>query len=125
MNCLPSLFDWTQARACLATAEAGRLTAAARSLGRTRRTLSRQVAALGVVLFDRVARTLGLTPTGGEILDQFRAMGEGRSGIALAASGQSQAIEGQVCITDQRRPSRLCPAAHSDASERTATRDRD
>jgi DNA-binding transcriptional LysR family regulator len=65
--------------------------------------LSRQVAALeealGVVLFDRVGRSLAITPTGVELLDQFRAMGEAAAGIALAASGQSQAIEGQVCIT--------------------------
>ncbi len=103
MNWQTSPFDWNQARAFLATAEAGSLSAAARSLGLTQPTLSRQVAALeealGVVLFDRVGRSLAITPTGVELLDQFRAMGEAAAGIALSASGQSQAIEGQVCIT--------------------------
>ena len=62
MNWQTSPFDWNQARAFLATAEAGSLSAAARSLGLTQPTLSRQVAALeealGVVLFDRVGRSL-------------------------------------------------------------------
>jgi DNA-binding transcriptional LysR family regulator len=96
-------FDWNQARALLATAEAGSLSAAARGLGLTQPTLSRQVAALedelGVVLFERVGRSLSLTPSGLELLDHFRAMGDAAGRISLAASGQSQAIEGQVCIT--------------------------
>ncbi len=103
MNWQTSPFDWNQARAFLATAEAGSLSSAARALGLTQPTLSRQVAALeealGVVLFDRVGRSLAITPTGVELLDQFRAMGAAAANIALAASGQSQAIEGQVCIT--------------------------
>ena len=103
MNWQTSPFDWNQARAFLATAEAGSLSAAARALGLTQPTLSRQVAALeealGVVLFDRIGRSLAITPTGIDLLDQFRAMGDAAAGIALAASGQSQAIEGQVCIT--------------------------
>ncbi|NRA86712.1 MAG: LysR family transcriptional regulator, partial [Rhizobiales bacterium] len=51
-------FDWNRARAFLVTAEEGSLSAAARALGMTQPTLSRQVSALeselDVVLFDRV-----------------------------------------------------------------------
>ena len=96
-------FDWNQARAFLATAEEGSLSAAARALGQTQPTLSRQVAALeedlGVTLFERLGRSLSLTQSGLELLEHFRAMGEAASRISLTASGQSQAIEGHVCIT--------------------------
>ena len=56
-------FDWNRARAFLVTAEEGSLSAAARSLGMTQPTLSRQVDALedelGLVLFERVGREIG------------------------------------------------------------------
>ena len=103
MNWQSISFDWNQARAFLATAEEGSLSAAARALGQTQPTLSRQVAALeqelGVTLFERVGRSLSLTQSGVELLDHFRAMGDAATRISLAASGQSQAIEGQVTIT--------------------------
>ena len=96
-------FDWNQVRGFLATVEEGSLTGGARALGLTQPTLGRQVAALeqalGVVLFERVGRSLALTPSGTELLDHVRAMGEAATRISLAASGQSQAIEGQVRIT--------------------------
>ncbi len=103
MNWLASSFDWNQARAFLVTAESGTLSAAARKLGLTQPTLSRQVAALeealGVVLFERVGRSLAITPVGVELLDQFRVMGDAANSISLAATGQSQDVRGQVCIT--------------------------
>ena len=103
MNWQTVSFDWNQARAFLVTAEEGSLSAAARALGLTQPTLSRQVAALeeelGVTLFERVGRSLSLTQSGLELLDHFRAMGDAASRISLAASGQSQAIEGHVSIT--------------------------
>ncbi len=96
-------FDWNQARAFLATAEEGSLSAAARALGQTQPTLSRQVAALeedlGVTLFERVGRSLVLTQSGLELLDHFRAMGDAANRISLTASGQSQAVDGHVSIT--------------------------
>ncbi len=96
-------FDWNQARAFLVTAEEGSLSAAARALGLTQPTLGRQVAALeeelGITLFERVGRGLSLTEAGLELLDPVKAMGEAAGHLSLAASGQSQAIEGQVCIT--------------------------
>ncbi|WP_282609090.1 LysR family transcriptional regulator [Pelagibius sp. Alg239-R121] len=103
MNWNAVSFDWNQARAFLATAEEGSLSAAARALGQTQPTLGRQVTALeqelGVVLFERIGRSLALTPSGLELLDHVRAMGEAAGRISLAASGQSQSIEGQVCIS--------------------------
>lgn len=103
MNWQAVSFDWNQARSFLATAEEGSLSAAARALGQTQPTLSRQVAALeknlGVTLFERVGRSLTLTQSGLELLDHVRAMGEAASHVSLTASGQSQSIEGEVCIT--------------------------
>lgn len=103
MNWNAVSFDWNQARAFLATAEEGSLSAAARALGQTQPTLGRQIAALeqelGVALFERIGRSLSLTPCGLELLEHVRAMGDAAGRISLAASGQSQSIEGQVCIS--------------------------
>lgn len=96
-------FDWNRARAFLVTAEEGSLSAAARALGMAQPTLGRQVSALeeelGVALFERGGRGLELTPSGIELVDHVRAMGEAASRVSLAASGQSQEIAGRVCIT--------------------------
>ena len=96
-------FDWNQVRAFLATVEEGSLSAAARALGQTQPTLSRQVAALerdlGVQLFQRGQGTMTLTDAGIALLDHVRAMGEAAARLSLSASGQSQDIEGHVSIT--------------------------
>lgn len=96
-------FDWNRARAFLVTAEEGSLSAAARALGTTQPTLGRQVSALeeelGVALFERAGRGLVLTPSGLELMDHVRAMGEAANRMSLSASGQSQSIEGTVTIT--------------------------
>jgi DNA-binding transcriptional LysR family regulator len=96
-------FDWNHARAFLVTAEEGSLSAAAWAMGMTQPTLSRQVdaleAELGLVLFERVGRGLSLTPSGLELLEQVRGMGDAATRVSLSASGQSQAIEGPICIT--------------------------
>lgn len=90
-------------RAFLATIEAGSLSAAARALGLTQPTLSRQIAALeadlGLLLFERVGRRLALTEAGGRLAEQARAMGAAADQIAIMASSQSQALEGRVRIT--------------------------
>lgn len=95
-------FDWNRARAFLVTAEEGSLSAAARSLGMAQPTLSRQVSALeaelGVILFERVGHGLKLTPSGKQLLDHVRAMGEAANSFSLTSHGQSQSIEGSVCI---------------------------
>ena len=96
-------FDWNRARAFLVTAEEGSLSAAARALGMAQPTLGRQVAELeaelGVALFERAGRGLMLTPSGAELVDHVRAMGDAAARVSLTASGQSQAIEGQIRIT--------------------------
>ena len=96
-------FDWNRARAFLVTAEEGSLSAAARALDMTQPTLGRQVSALedelGVVLFERAGLGLILTPTGLELVEHVRAMGEAANLMSLSASGQSQNIEGTVCIS--------------------------
>jgi len=96
-------FDWNRARAFLVTAEEGSLSAAARALGMAQPTLGRQVDALedelGVVLFERAGRGLVLTPSGLELLDHVRAMGEAAVRVSLSASGQSQSIEGSIAVT--------------------------
>lgn len=96
-------FDWNRARAFLVTAEEGSLSAAARALGLAQPTLGRQVDALeeelGVVLFERVGRGLTLTPSGLELLDHVRAMGDAANRVSLTAAGQSQRVEGTVAIT--------------------------
>jgi DNA-binding transcriptional LysR family regulator len=95
-------FDWNRARAFLVTAEEGSLSAAARALGMAQPTLGRQVDALeeelGVVLFERVGRGFTLTPSGVELLDHVRAMGDAANRVSLTAAGQSQVIEGTICI---------------------------
>lgn len=96
-------FDWNRARAFLVTAEEGSLSAAARALGMAQPTLGRQVDALeqelGIVLFERVGRGLTLTPAGLELLEHVRAMGEAAGRVSLTALGQSQSVEGTICIT--------------------------
>jgi DNA-binding transcriptional LysR family regulator len=96
-------FDWNRARAFLVTAEEGSLSAAARALGMAQPTLGRQVDALeqelGITLFQRVGRGLVLTDSGLELLDHVRAMGEAAGRVSLTAFGQSQSIEGKICIS--------------------------
>ncbi len=96
-------FDWNRMRAFLATAEEGSLSAAARALNSSQPTLGRQVSALedelGLALFERVGAKLELTPGGLELIEHARAMCEAASRVSLTASGQSQSLEGSVCIS--------------------------
>ncbi len=96
-------FDWNRARAFLVTADEGSLSAAARALGMAQPTLGRQMTALeqelGVVLLERVGRGLALTPSGLELVEHVRAMGEAAGRVSLTASGRSQSIEGTIRIT--------------------------
>ena len=95
--------DWNQLRAFLETAETGSLSAAARKLGLTQPTLSRQVAAieerLGVTLFERVGNAMALTPTGLDLLEHARAMGSASVALGLAATGRSEAVGGVVSVS--------------------------
>jgi DNA-binding transcriptional LysR family regulator len=95
--------DWNQLKAFLETAETGSLSAAARKLGLTQPTLSRQVAAIeqrmGVTLFERVGKAMALTPTGLDLLEHARAMGTSAEALRLAATGRSQAVGGVVSVS--------------------------
>jgi len=96
-------FDWNKARSFLVAAEEGTLSAAARALGLSQPTLSRQIDALEselrVVLFERVGRGFVLTPAGRVLLEHVRGMGEAATRFSLTASGQSQLVDGLVRIT--------------------------
>ncbi len=96
-------FDWNQIRAFLATVEEGSLSAAARALGQAQPTLGRQVAALeealGLTLFDRVGKALVVTPSGVDLLEHVREMGEAATRISLSAAGHNQAIAGLVRLS--------------------------
>ncbi len=103
MKALSTAFDWNRAKAFLATAETGSLSAAARQLEVTQPTVGRQVAALedelGLLLFHRVGNRLELTETGLELLAHVRAMGEAAVEFSLVASGQAASVEGSVAVT--------------------------
>ena len=103
MNWSSIAFDWNQARSFLAVAEEGSLSAAATVLCVTQPTITRQIAALeadiNVTLFERTGRSVTLTEAGLELLEHVRVMATGANMMSLAASGKSQAIEGQVRIT--------------------------
>ncbi|MGL1919620.1 MAG: LysR family transcriptional regulator [Hyphomicrobiales bacterium] len=103
MNWNAISFDWNQIRAFLATAEEGSLSAAARALNQTQPTLSRQISALEqtlkITLFERGPRMMEVTKAGNELLEHVRVMADAANRISLAASGQSQTIDGQVSIT--------------------------
>lgn len=95
--------DWNQARAFCATAESGSLSAAARKLGLTQPTMSRQVAALeaalGVSLFERIGKRLTLTGAGLGLLEHASAMAAAADAMALAAAGRSHDVSGRVTIS--------------------------
>lgn len=103
MNWTSVNFDWNHTRAFLVTAEEGTLSAAAKALGVTQPTLSRQVAALeaelGITLFERVGQRLVLTGSGAELLEHARSMGDTALQFSLAATGKSQQIEGSVVVS--------------------------
>ena len=96
-------FDWNHARAFHATVQEGSLSAAAKALGVTQPTLSRQVAALEaeleITLFERVGQRLVLTDSGAKLVEHVSSMSKAALQFSLAASGQSQQIEGSVVIS--------------------------
>ncbi len=103
MNWKSINFDWNHIRAFLVTAEKGTLSAAAKALGSTQPTLSRQVCALeaklNLSLFERVDQRLVLTSSGLELLEHAREMGNSALKFSLTATGQSQQIEGSVVVS--------------------------
>ncbi|ESQ76023.1 LysR family transcriptional regulator [Asticcacaulis sp. AC402] len=98
-----SIPDWNQLRAFYATAVHGSLSSAAREIGLTQPTLSRQIMALesslGVTLFERVGKRLVLTETGHGLLEHARVMGEAALATRVSATGHSEAVGGRVSIS--------------------------
>ncbi len=96
-------FDWTHARAFLATAQEGSLSGAARVLRTTQPTVGRQVKALeadlGVTLFERAGRGLVLTHSGKAVLEEVRAMAEAATRVSLVSAGRNEQIAGRVTIS--------------------------
>lgn len=96
-------FDWTRARAFLATAEQGSYSEAGRVLGMAQSTVGRQVSALedelGVALFERVGNRMELTEAGAGLVAPVRAMRDAANRVSLSASGASQSLDGVVRIT--------------------------
>ncbi|MCF6233621.1 MAG: LysR family transcriptional regulator [Rhodobacteraceae bacterium] len=97
------LANWSLIQSFLAVAETGSLSAGARASGQSQPTLGRHIQALeqtlGAMLFDRHARGLSLSETGGQMLPMAQAMRDAMNQIMLTAAGRSQALEGTVRIT--------------------------
>jgi DNA-binding transcriptional LysR family regulator len=95
--------DWSLIRSLLAVAEAGSLSAAARDLGLSQPTLGRQVqaaeAALGVAVFHRHPRGLGLTEAGAALLEPAREMRAAAAKLSLLAAGRETRLKGTVRIS--------------------------
>jgi DNA-binding transcriptional LysR family regulator len=96
-------FDWNRARAFLVTAEEGSLSAASRALNIAQPTLGRQIKALevelGIALFERCGRGLEITPSGKELLEHARDMGDAANKLSLVSSSKSESLEGNIAIT--------------------------
>lgn len=95
--------DWNQLRAFAATARTGSMSRAARALGLTQPTLSRQIAALeaalGATLFERIGKSLALTDTGRALHAHARAMEDAAHAFAAEAQAQSGDIGGTVTVS--------------------------
>ncbi|MDX1737954.1 MAG: LysR family transcriptional regulator [Alphaproteobacteria bacterium] len=96
-------YDWNQLKYFLVASEEGSLSGAARALGTTQPTLSRQIAALeeamGVVLFERGERGLKLTDNGLSLIDHVANMAGFAEKFATRAAGAQEEIEGVVSIS--------------------------
>lgn len=95
--------DWNRLRAFHASATTGSFSAAARQLGLTQPTLSRQIAALendlSLLLFERTGRKLILTEAGRDLLSPLQDMARAAGDVGLVASRQRVDLEGWVRIT--------------------------
>lgn len=94
---------WDQWQVFLALAEGGSTAAAARRLGLTQPTLSRQLTALearvGMALFERHARGLRLTARGEALLPAARQMREAAQGLGLLLAARDESLAGTVRLT--------------------------
>lgn len=99
----PDRLDWNHLRAFLATAETQSLSAAARKLGLTQPTLSRQISALedslSLMLFERVGRGLAITEAGRQLRAHASDMGLAAQRFSMTANGQQSDLTGWVRIS--------------------------
>lgn len=99
----PMNFSWSLMSSFLCVAEAGSLSAAARSGRISQPTLSRHIEALekqlGLPLFNRSARGLTLTPAGLEVLTHTKAMQHEADAVEKLAARRAARVEGAVRIT--------------------------
>lgn len=95
--------DWDLIRSFLAVSELGSLSAAARQLGVSQPTLSREIQALeknsGLNLFRRTTQGLILTEAGQSLVDAASRMSEAADEFNRQASGLSAELEGDVRIS--------------------------
>jgi DNA-binding transcriptional LysR family regulator len=95
--------DWALIRSFLAVARLGSLSAAARDMGVSQPTLSRDIQALeaatGLNLFRRTTQGLVLTPQGQRLVDAADHMNAAADRFARQASGLSVELEGDVRIS--------------------------
>ncbi|TCK99761.1 LysR family transcriptional regulator [Shimia isoporae] len=102
MNIHGREFDWNHIRAFLAVVEEGSLSGAARVLGQTQPTLSRQIGnleeALNASLFIRGTRAARLTDTGAALFEQVQTMADAATQISRIAKGRNQTLEGTIRI---------------------------
>lgn len=95
--------DWELIRSFLAVTEQGSLSAAARQLGVSQPTLSRDIQSLetntGLNLFKRTTQGLLLTNEGSKLVDAARQMNSASELFDRQASGMSTELEGDVRIS--------------------------
>lgn len=96
-------FDWNFARAFMMVADQGSLSAAARVMGVSQPTLGRQIssfeASLNLTLFERMGKGLVLTRSGQRLYQNVKAMAQAAEQFSLVAYGQSNDVEGDVCVS--------------------------
>lgn len=96
-------YDWALIRSFLAVARTGSLSAAARALGVSQPTLSRDVQALesstGLNLFKRTTQGLQLTEAGQALMESATRMDDAADQFARQASGLSVEVHGDVRIS--------------------------
>jgi len=95
--------DWNALKAFLVAAREGSFSQAAKHIGVTQPTLSRQIynleSALKVTLFERLSTGLVLTDAGKHLLDYALPMGSSAQQVSLALSGLESALDGEVSIS--------------------------
>ena len=95
--------DWGQVRSFLAVARHGSLSAAARELGLSQPTLTREIQALESAtrlnLFQRTTQGLKLTEAGQALMDAATHMSDAADRFARQASGLSVELQGTVRVS--------------------------